>query len=75
MTPITTYNAHVADQRSNAHYLNRHFVATEADLDQVAHLDHVAAVCASGTRTCNSSITSSCLVMGIDGPHAYNPSV
>lgn len=73
MTPMTMYTATVAGQQNNAHYPNRHEVATVADLEAVARLDHVVAEYQGGRRSSANFLSSNCLVMDVDNSHSEDP--
>ncbi|MEW6957082.1 phage/plasmid primase, P4 family [Trueperella pyogenes] len=73
MTPMTMYTATVAGQQNNAHYPNRHEVATVADLEAVARLDHVVAEYQGGRRSSTNFLSSDCLVMDVDNSHTESP--
>ncbi|MEW6860134.1 phage/plasmid primase, P4 family [Trueperella pyogenes] len=73
MTPMTMYTATVAGQQNKAHYPNRHEVATVADLEAVARLDHVVAEYQGGRRSSTNFLSSDCLVMDVDNSHTESP--
>lgn len=73
MNPMTMYTATVAGQQNNTAYPNRHQVATAADLEAVARLDHVVAEYQGGRRSSTNFVTSDCLVMDVDNSHTENP--
>lgn len=70
MKAMTMFTAQVAGQENNAHYSNQHVVATAADLEAVARLDHVVAEYVGGRRSAGSFVTSNCLVMDVDNSHS-----
>ncbi len=73
MTLMTMYTATVAGQQNNIVYPNRHEVATVADLDAVASLDHVAGEYQGGRRSSANFLSSDCLVMDVDNSHSESP--
>lgn len=58
----------------NNYYPNHHQITDEAELGQVARLDHVAATYTGDRRSSASFIASDCVVMDIDNDHTEESS-